>query len=425
MRESRKFVRSIKNLLAVFALILSISTVQAQEAKSYISLVGEVVDSSSGKKLSSASISIENSNLGTVANVEGRFTLKVPLSYNSGKLLISYVGYKNVYLDIESFGTKRRTVKLHRESVMLGEVLVQDADKIISNVVKNIGINYPRDRSDIKGFFRETVSKGRRDVALSEAVLAIRKESYGVSKRDNMWLLKGRKQVGTDKRDTLLFKLQGGPINALYLDLAKYRYNLLDADVLERYQFSFDGVDKINGSLNYIIGFSQKGGGDETLLVGKLYIDIDSYAISKANFSINLENRSKAASIFIKKKPRGAKVYPTEADYSVTYKEVDGVWYYNHSRSDITFKIDWDKRLFHSHYHATTEMAITDIYSSDDSSILELENSDRLKSNIILNETIDGFGDINFWGSDNTIEPEKSIESAIKKIRRNLKKDRK
>lgn len=314
-------------------------------------------------------------------------------------------------------------VSRHRKSVMLREVMVQNADRVMANVLKNIGNNYPKEKVYLKGFFRETISKGRRDVALSEAVITVRKKSYESTSDDNIWLLKGRKSVGTDKRDTLLFKLQGGPISALYLDLAKYRYNLLDTDVLERYQFSFDGVDKVNGVTNYVIGFFQKDGGDETDLIGKLYVDVDSYAISKADFSINLENRSKAASLFIKKKPRGAKAYPTKADCSVSYKEIDGVWHYNHSRSDITFKIDWDKRLFHTHYHATTEMAITDIYSSDDSSILDLENSDRLKNNIILNETIDGFGDSDFWGSDNTIEPEKSINNAIKKISRKLKKD--
>ena len=33
-----------------------------------------------------------------------------------------------------------------------------------------------------------------------------------------------------------------------------------------------------------------------------------------------------------------------------------------------------------------------------------------------------GFSDPNFWGAYNVIEPEKSIESAIKKIKRQLKK---
>ena len=48
---------------------------------------------------------------------------------------------------------------------------------------------------------------------------------------------------------------------------------------------------------------------------------------------------------------------------------------------------------------------------------------DRLKPNAILADQASGFADPDFWGAYNIIEPEKSIESAIKKISKQLKKD--
>ena len=47
---------------------------------------------------------------------------------------------------------------------------------------------------------------------------------------------------------------------------------------------------------------------------------------------------------------------------------------------------------------------------------------DRMKSSIILNDEAIGFSDPDFWGEYNIIEPEKSIESAIKKIQRQLRR---
>ena len=52
------------------------------------------------------------------------------------------------------------------------------------------------------------------------------------------------------------------------------------------------------------------------------------------------------------------------------------------------------------------------------------KSKERMKSSIILSDEAVGFADPNFWGEYNIIEPEKSIESAIRKIQRQLKKAR-
>jgi hypothetical protein len=47
---------------------------------------------------------------------------------------------------------------------------------------------------------------------------------------------------------------------------------------------------------------------------------------------------------------------------------------------------------------------------------------DRIKSSIILSDEAQGFSDPDFWGEYNIIEPDKSIESAIRKIQRQLRR---
>jgi hypothetical protein len=49
-------------------------------------------------------------------------------------------------------------------------------------------------------------------------------------------------------------------------------------------------------------------------------------------------------------------------------------------------------------------------------------NKARLRPNVIISDEASGFADPDFWGEFNVIEPEKSIETAIKKIQKQLEK---
>ena len=63
-------------------------------------------------------------------------------------------------------------------------------------------------------------------------------------------------------------------------------------------------------------------------------------------------------------------------------------------------------------------MATTDIKPIESTKI---EKDNRFKTSIILVDQAEGFSDPDFWGAFNIIEPEKSIEVAIRKIQRKLR----
>ena len=65
-------------------------------------------------------------------------------------------------------------------------------------------------------------------------------------------------------------------------------------------------------------------------------------------------------------------------------------------------------------------MAITDWKTTDTKAAKSRKK--MLYPNTILTEQTSGFSDPKFWGTYNIIEPEKSIESAIKKIQKQLKR---
>ena len=87
----------------------------------------------------------------------------------------------------------------------------------------------------------------------------------------------------------------------------------------------------------------------------------------------------------------------------------------------MAFKVDWADKWFNSVYSMSAEMAVTD-WEINPSGDLP-RNRARIKKSIILNDEAIGFSDPGFWGDYNIIEPERSIESAIRKIQRQLRRD--
>ena len=271
-------------------------------------------------------------------------------------------------------------------------------------------------------FYRETIKKRKKNVSLSEAVVNIYKSSYSSGQKDAVQLYKARKSTDYSKLDTLALKLQGGPFNALYVDIMKYPEYIFNEVTMDNYDFSFERTTRINDKLIYVINFKQRDDIIDPLYMGKLFIDAQNKILTSAIYSLNITDKEKASKMFVRKKPRNARVYPVEIAYRVDYREKNGRWYYGYSNVLLEFKINWDKKLFNSVYSMSAEMAVTDWEKNIGGDVPKIK--DRLKSSIILSEAAVGFTDPDFWGEYNIIEPEKSIESAIKKIQRQLKKSK-
>ena len=158
----------------------------------------------------------------------------------------------------------------------------------------------------------------------------------------------------------------------------------------------------------------------EPLFYGKLYIDAQSFALARADFDMNLTDNEEATKLFIRKKPFNAVVNTTKAHYQIEYRLRDNKWYYAYSRVDLNMKINWKKKIFNTYYNSTIEMAATDWF--DDVNKKEFKMKDRINPNVVIQDAITGFSEPEFWGEYNIIEPDKSIENAINKIQKRLKK---
>lgn len=377
---------------------------------------GKIIDSKSKKALTFATLSIPGTNIAGVTNSEGEFSIKVPKNNSNAGLMVSYLGYKNKILRLQELKPENNLITLEPFNIALSEIIVStnDAEILFKQVMSNRERNYSEDQNLMTGFYRETIRKRKNYLSLSESVVEIQKQPYLSQIDDFIELFKGRKNTDYTKLDTLTFKLQGGPYTTVFFDIMKYPTMIFTEDATANYEFTLENNTQIDEKKVYVLAFKQRPQILAPLFYGKLYIDTESLAVISATFNLNVENREAVSKMFTQKKPAGAEVYPVEASYQINYREQDGKWLFGYSRGDITFKVDWDKKLFNTTYETSIEMAVTDWKKKTNNSE---KPTQKLRQNVIMIDKVSNFADPEFWGEYNIIEPEKSIESAIRKIK--------
>lgn len=421
LMSERTEIASLKMLLFMMSIcFLTTQSIYAQQPVSldYVKYQGVVLDNNTKKPLEYASISVSNSNITTITNSEGEFVLKVSNSFLDESVTIIYLGFANKTISLSEFSEGKTKIYMNPSSVDLPEINVvsKDPNLIIRKLQENKSINYMDNPVVMTAFYRESIKKRNKYASLSEAVVDIHKQSYRSHKFDYVKLNKARKSTNYKRIDTLVIKLQGGPYNNLNIDIIKNKEMFFDNNIFRNYKFVYEKTIHINNRKTYVIKFHPQNYVVDLMYSGKLYIDSETYALSRAVFSLNLEDEIMAKEYFVKKKPVTADVTPVVASYMVDYRLQNGKWYFGYSRIELTFKINWVKKIFNSVYNISIEMAITDwrAYTEND----KLKSREKLKTRSILNDEVTGFSNPEFWGKYNVIEPDKSIENAIRKIKR-------
>jgi hypothetical protein len=427
-------MKTFKHISLIAAVLLSAVAVQNAYAGKYpgrkkddqqtmITIKGKVVDAESRNPLVFATVAVMESNVAIVTNIDGEFTLKIGETVTSKNLEVTYLGYKNKVIPISELKDNggKNVIELEAAPIPIKEIVVKPLDPtdIVKKAIQSIGRNYEGEANLMTAFYRETIRKNRTYVSIGEAVVEIFKAPYYNDARfDGARIYKGRKSSDVEKMDTVLFKLQGGPVSVLQLDIAKNTESVLTKEAMEYYNYSISGVIEIDNKPHYVIDFLQKPSVDIPLFMGSLFINMETYGITEVEFGFNLEDKEAAASIFIRKKPVGMKVIPEIATYRTKYREQDGKLHFVYSRAEVKFKVDWNKRLFNTYYTTMSEIAVTDRTNKE---VIKFAGKDKIKYSDIFTEKVSAFADPEFWGDYNVIEPDQSIESAIRKLSKKLK----
>jgi hypothetical protein len=408
-------------VLVVFMLVIfnSVITKAQDESEAYYTISGIVKDARSRKAVEQVNVSAIGTNVGTITNADGEFTLKLFESLPVKEIGFSSIGYVNSKISISKDMAQNQTFYITPQAFLLSEVEVfswKNPRDLVELAMEKVNKNYSMKPNMMTGFYRETVQKRRTYIHISEAVIQIYKTSYGIgTDADRSQVLKGRKLVSPKKSDTLDVKFLGGPNMPIFLDIVKNPDVILSKEFLQCYSYRMGEVTSINDRLQYVVHFQPQVILDYPLYQGTLYIDRETFAFTRAEFSMDMNDKLKVTDAILRAKPLGLRFTPEEVLYVVTYKQLNDKTYLNYIRNEIRFKCDWRRRLFATNYTIVNETVITD---NEENNITRIPARDAFSMRHSLSQEVAAYYDEDFWGAYNIIEPTESLESAVNRLKR-------
>jgi len=415
-------IKQIYISVLVIMLFSGVMNVFAQSDDKFFTISGVVRDNSSKRKLEYVNISVPGSNVSSITNEEGAFTLKIKDSIQAKEIEFSRIGYLNAQIPINGEDLLEQTFYLVPNQKLLKEVLVEgweSALDLVREARKRVADNYSNKPNLLTGFYRETVQKGKKYINISEAVIKIYKNSYLYDVNyDRVQIFKGRSLITTKASDTLAVKLQGGPNLSNFADFVKNPDMLFDDESLYYFSYKMENSEFLDKRQQFVVSFKPAVILHYPLFYGKLYIDKETLAFTRAEFYLDMRDRNMATNAILRKKPDGLRFKPDELFFIVSYKQHEGRSYLNYIRNEVKFKCDWTRRLFSTNYTVLSEMVVTERKEELISNIPRKESFSERES---LSDKVMNFYDDNFWGAYNIIEPTESLESAVSKLKKEYK----
>lgn len=387
-------------------------TEKKTELNKHFILSGTLTDLISGNPIPYGTIGVTNSTIGTISNQDGEFKLILPDSVKNANIKFTHLGYRSQEVSAELLDGQNITISLDPEVIPLQEVIVRLVNpiQVLNEMFDMKEKNYSNKPVYLTTFYREGIEYKKNNTYLTEAVLKIYKNGFASNiNTEQVKLLKMRRVENKQESDTLITKMSSGLNSILTLDIIKNIPDFLDIKNNHSYNFAHTDITVIDDKLVNVISFEQDLLNREPLFKGEIYIDIENHALIQAKFEVNKKYIKKAANMYVEKKSKKINITPQEIKYIVTYKPVNGVYYINHVRGDLYFKVKDKKKLFASQLHTWFESVTCDI---DSINVTRFPKSDRLPTKNIFSDTKFEY-DPYFWGNFNTIMPEEKLRELI------------
>ena len=380
-----------------------------------VTVSGTVVSHANGRPLSGVSISGGGQTV--VTNDDGFFQLKADSLLKA--VNVSHVGYYSQHLALSDANTQHQlSIRLRPTSIQLKEVLVvayADPRELIAAAISKIPQNYSRQPELHHCFYRETAMKRQHHIMVAEGVVDMYKSGYSHGTgRDRVAIRKGRRLLSPRKGDTLSVKVTGGPVTPVQLDLVKNLDLLLNKDDLDCYELKMEAPTATDDRPQYVVSLTPARVMPWPLYYGRLYIDQQTLAITRAELSLDMRDRDKATRQMLVRKPAGVRFRPRELSFIIDYRQDDdGLTRISYVRTTFRFNCDWRRRLFATSFTAVCELAVTSTTSHDVQPLRGRESFDQRDA---FYDKVDFFRDPVFWQDYNIIEPTESLDRAVERL---------
>jgi hypothetical protein len=371
---------------------------------------GKVVDAATGRAVAGASV--RSGGLSVVTNDDGFFVLKSDSDLTT--VTASHIGYRAATVTVTG---QQLALRLQPTPVMLSEVLVMadNPREVVMAAVSRIPRNYSQQPEGYQCFYREKAMKRQHYVCVAEGVVDMYKTGYGRSSgRDRVAIRKGRRLLSPRRGDTLSVKVLGGPVAPVQLDVVKNTELLLTADELDCYDLKMETPTSIGDRLQYVVRLMPRRVMPYALYFGKLFIDQQTLAFTRAELSLDMSDRQKATDQMLIRKPAGVRFRPKELSLLIDFRlDDDGKTRMSYLRTTFRFNCDWKRRLLATSFAAFCEMAVTSTNGTDVQPIGGRESFDQRDA---FFDKVDFFRDPLFWQNYNIIEPTESLDRAVHKL---------
>ncbi|WP_304959148.1 STN and carboxypeptidase regulatory-like domain-containing protein [uncultured Parabacteroides sp.] len=266
-------------------------TIPSKEGNSNFIVKGVLQDKQTNEPIEAGTIGVLNTSIGSITNANGEFRLTLPDSLRQSTLYFSHLGYEPCKIEASLLAEQNTVIALDAKVIPIQEVVVRIVNplRLLRDMKENIRKNYPQSPAYLTTFYREGIERKNKFVGLTEAVFKVYKSAYKHNPvPDQVKLLKMRRIISQQEKDTIIARMKSGISASLSLDLIKELPDfLLTDEKIEPYIYASTDIAVIDDRLVHVIYFEQKETIHSALYRGELYIDTENNALLRARFEIN------------------------------------------------------------------------------------------------------------------------------------------
>ena len=420
-------------LLLIPLVVFPVNQVLSQEV---VTINGIVIDTTSGKGLPFAQISVLNCTIGTVTNEDGEFKLDIPSLFSKDTLLVTYMGYETLRRAVS--GLQGKGVRLALKPGMLKlaevEILSLSAEEVLKRVVANVPANYGKDSLVLTAFIRSQKFVNGKMAEFTEAIIEDMKTGYSLCGPKEFKLRKSQSNIpllvkGRVISDTTLLNSVGeigtsaGCLGCNFVnDFVEFYVNtVLDERLFPYYTFKSEELISSDGGKIYHIRFDQKPGVKKTLWKGEMFINGSDFALLKITQKPSFEafdqfEKKKYKRVYMIMNTTGWYQEMPMMEWTTTYSQRDGTYYLNtiHIQNWLTFINPVKGRKFKFAYR--NEVVVTEV-TRDPGKIRNFRGDKTIGVNQRWDQIV-GTTDDMFWVKFNYLPIEEKLKRDLQQISR-------
>lgn len=285
-----------------------------------IEIKNKISDFLTFEPIESASVYVQNSTIGTVSNIDGKFVLLVPREFENDTLVISSIGYKSFKTLVSEFDNTEE-IFLEEDIAALDEVLIvadprpTDGNGIMVRAMERLERNMPDQPYLQKGFLRHRERNKKEYKWLIESALTLYDSSFASGARKNLKINVDQNRKSYDLRD----------VDSLFAYATYLRYN--GADKKLRSKNLLRDTIKTKSLVNAIKWNDSRLTGIENLFKGQLNL-VRNSNLQNALFGKNMLDKHQFVldTILV---DDGRKLYKIRIDKSEDFVGLDTPGVYN------------------------------------------------------------------------------------------------